>query len=83
MQGCNPSTQEVYKRYSSPKRKEKKKKIMKIVFHKALAVSQWRKMIYSLPLLHIQHQSITMTCRFLRLSMGILQLITKFRGLIA
>jgi hypothetical protein len=56
---------------------------MKIVFHKALAVSQWRKMIYSLPLLHIQHQSITMTCRFLRLSMGILQLITKFRGLIA
>jgi hypothetical protein len=40
-------------------------------FHKAQAIAQWRR-IWSTDspiLLHIQHLSITMTCRFLRLSM--------------
>jgi len=38
--------------------------------HKALAISSWRKRLMVSPLLHIQHQSTTMICRFLRLSKG-------------
>jgi hypothetical protein len=45
-------------------------KRLKKAFHKAQATSQWSRWwsIDSLFLLHIQHLSITMICRFLRLS---------------
>lgn len=41
---------------------------LKITCHKALATSQWiRRWSTCFPLLHMQHQSVTMTCRFLML----------------
>jgi len=45
-------------------------KQLKKIFHKAQAISQWRRKwsTDSIFLLHTQHLSITMTCYFLRLS---------------